>query len=1813
MRKLLSFLLACIHALPLTAETIRLTAETESLASAYGCVNAVSGDFFDFQTDVVCGVESLNYTRCYDSGHPYSSRKGYGMGSQFPFYMGTTTLNLKSQKVTLPVMEREGSYIPYLREFRDGVAYFTVDPELFKHGYTNYSEDGINASTDIRNRIIKCLPDKSMEVTEGSGLKRLYRPFRLFEKGVQYWQLVKEIRPNGQKLLFYYEDLVPKRITATNHAETTAYGWMEFDYDPAGYTLTTNDSQRVRYNTTPVLTYHKTGGGSHKVESWITENHLTELVNSRGIDITYEICASHKEGLSRQITRICKPEGRYLSISYGKGDKAGKVLGLYAPLGGGTDPILQAAFSYPHANTTEVRDAYGTKTIYRSDNERIVAVERYTKSDALYSARKYLWQNHRLAVRANVDSQNRCIESVAVTYDDRGNIIREDLHGNLTGHSQETFAIDANLCPIEPTECYSTLLTYSQDGFNLPLVERHPDGKEVRYTYQPGTNLCVATFVCQGNRILSRQFHSYEDGLLTMTISDDGSSEDRDDLTDVHVRTMNCVQRRACSPAIGFPEKIIESYCDLETGQSKQLKALVKHFNECEQVIREDIYDADDQFSHSLHYSYDEKGNLIAKTDPIGRQTLYNYDLNKNKTKEEVVGSGITLVYTYDTCDRLIKESQYHSDSSILSTVHAYDWLGNRTSTTDHFGNRTQYKYDEFGRQTQVIYPPCQGVEGHIYSSTLANTYDITGNVIEQRDGLGNPTFTRYNCRNQPILITYPDGTQERLRYNLNGTLAEKWNRNQLHTRYIYDGLQRLVQTEEYDVSGNLLRTLYQVYSGANLVRTIDAMGYATEYCYDGAGRKIEERHHDGARTTYEYDSMGRLSATSRWVDAQAFIRTVDVFDNLDRVVEQRVEDHTGNVLRQERYAYDLHGNKTITEVSINENTSSTTETNFDTRGRPLWTKDALGNLTTFHNFERHGNPLTSGAYVFRKTTTDPLKRETIEVYDAQGRISSIERRSSSGQHLAHQTLLYDAAGRSIRQHNLIFHDGQQKGHYTIDWTYNSMGQLLSLCESASDGKAKTTFHSYDAFGRLQTITKPDGVILSHTYDAFDRLSSLESSDHTVFYVYSYDANHNVMSVVDKVNHTTTYREYDESNRLVQEVLANGLAMAYQHDELGRIVHVTLPDATGIDYSYQGVDLSCVSRTDYAGTSLYSHEYHAYDWRGRDHTRRLIGNAGTMALSYDVLGRPLSILAPHWSEIISPDGYDQVGNLLEVRVEDSLGTMSTHYQYDDLDQLIGEGGQDPHHYAYDSIHNRLSKDNHAYHLNGLNQVLDDSQASYSYDLCGNLISKAIPLHTISYSYDALNRLTQAECHGQWVISYSYDSFGRRLTRHLSYPDGSQEYSSYLFQGMCEIGCYKNDHLQELRILGKGKGAELGAAIAIEVAGDIYAPIHDHRGNVCCLLSTSGVAEDTYRYTAYGESTNDTATVNNPWRYASKRLDHLTGLYNFCKRDYDCQLGRWLTPDPAGFVDGPNLYAYVSNRPLTLFDPWGLRGQSSYDRNKSSTKSSTRNKTSSNRSSGPTIRPKVFTAVASVGHHLLPFHGLQKGWMHGCSKAGGFEVDEDYLKHSQSIVIPRTNPNNLDAVALVNGVNTSFAYCMKRALEIQKACDGVAVVICYVADKGLFRDFSECGANMLSFETHAQIAVKAGIDVAIQLARDQGGGVFPLLHSRAGLSSEPALNSYDSNIAKMMYPVTCGSAKIIEGDQFGGYANLAHCSDGISALTGGLRYMQARIGNDPGYKFIGSYTDAFPGCAHSFETYYLDHAVREVNFMRDKHMKSGAHW
>src|SRR6185503_21145162 len=79
---------------------------------------------------------------------------------------------------------------------------------------------------------------------------------------------------------------------------------------------------------------------------------------------------------------------------------------------------------------------------------------------------------------------------------------------------------------------------------------------------------------------------------------------------------------------------------------------------------------------------------------------------------------------------------------------------------------------------------------------------------------------------------------------------------------------------------------------------------------------------------------------------------------------------------------------------------------------------------------------------------------------------------------------------------------------------------------------------------------------------------------------------------------------------------------------------------------------------------------------------------------------------------------------------------------------------------------------------------------------------------------------------------------------------------------------------------------------------------------------------TFTYDA-GESVRVFNPGFQPFGFAGCLYDQATQLCHFGAREYDAQVGRWLTKDPLGFGGGDtNLYGYVIQDPINLFDPLG---------------------------------------------------------------------------------------------------------------------------------------------------------------------------------------------------------------------------------------------------------------------------------------------------
>lgn len=308
----------------------------------------------------------------------------------------------------------------------------------------------------------------------------------------------------------------------------------------------------------------------------------------------------------------------------------------------------------------------------------------------------------------------------------------------------------------------------------------------------------------------------------------------------------------------------------------------------------------------------------------------------------------------------------------------------------------------------------------------------------------------------------------------------------------------------------------------------------------------------------------------------------------------------------------------------------------------------------------------------------------------------------------------------------------------------------------------------------------------------------------------------------------------------------------------------------------------------------------------------LPNHTGILTHTYDSADRRLTAKHSNFSHIIHKNqGFDNVGNIKEDQFQDK----ERRFAYDDLCQLISEQGFEEHTFSYDSLHNRILKNGNSCTFNQLNHLLDQEETVYIYDLNGNRIRKEEHGRIITYSYDALNRMIEVKT-PEKIIQYTYDPFDRRLLKKI----GNVE-EQYLYDDNNEIGMVQNGILKQFRILDPSYSSEQGAAIYLHLENKPYIPIHDLYGNTAVLLNENGLPTKTYQYTAFGEV--NAACENNPWRYASKRLDPETGLIYFGHRYYDPQIARWISPDPAEYADGPNLYAYLHNNPLNRFDRHGL--------------------------------------------------------------------------------------------------------------------------------------------------------------------------------------------------------------------------------------------------------------------------------------------------
>lgn len=160
------------------------------------------------------------------------------------------------------------------------------------------------------------------------------------------------------------------------------------------------------------------------------------------------------------------------------------------------------------------------------------------------------------------------------------------------------------------------------------------------------------------------------------------------------------------------------------------------------------------------------------------------------------------------------------------------------------------------------------------------------------------------------------------------------------------------------------------------------------------------------------------------------------------------------------------------------------------------------------------------------------------------------------------------------------------------------------------------------------------------------------------------------------------------------------------------------------------------------------------------------GNFQTSERHYDLAGRVVSVSLGFDAATQLADtryySYDRAGRLIDA-IDDVDPALNQHYDYDELDRLIGsqrgamasrtgttqdDAVVENYHTAADS--NRLQSRSGA------------KNVSYSYDAAGNLLSDGV----FNYRYNAAGRLVAAAGAGQ-TIGYGYDAIGQRVGKTVA--------------------------------------------------------------------------------------------------------------------------------------------------------------------------------------------------------------------------------------------------------------------------------------------------------------------------------------------------------------------------------------------------------------------------------------------------------------
>jgi len=511
--------------------------------------------------------------------------------------------------------------------------------------------------------------------------------------------------------------------------------------------------------------------------------------------------------------------------------------------------------------------------------------------------------------------------------------------------------------------------------------------------------------------------------------------------------------------------------------------------------------------SAAASLTYDANGFLSQSVDFNGNVSTYSYNPD-GMMLSKIVASGTSVAYTTTNTYTNVSSSDSWDLTRVVGTgsdgkgVAQYDYtyvsttIGRQVATVQYTdlltgaaarnANFSYAAYANGGLQTITsnrVLP--------VGNSTTTASYDSSGNLTGITDAVGNAASrSSFNGLGLAATLTDPNGVATTMSYDSRGRIVSGSTPGVGSWNVSYRGDGKILSLASSD--GGSASFSYSTFG--RLVSASNGLGELISFDY-APGSNTQVTH--SARNTASWNGSA-LSAST----VGTFSSTT-VFDN-QLGSAASISGQNGQSLT---FSHDALGNV----LSIIDAGGRKTTATYDAWRRPLtstlpdtgkitYAYSPSGFLNSIADSRSLGTNYGHNGFGDLVSQVSPDTGNTSYGFDIGGRLISVSR--ANGKQISYG---YDALGRLTSRtsggntESFTYDENSfGKGHLTrindasgqTTRTYGASGKLVQQVNTIS-GTNYTTQWSYDSNSRLNTLTYPNGEVLSYTYDGNGRISSI--------------------------------------------------------------------------------------------------------------------------------------------------------------------------------------------------------------------------------------------------------------------------------------------------------------------------------------------------------------------------------------------------------------------------------------------------------------------------------------------------------------------------------------------------------------------------------------------------------------------------------------------------------------------------------------------------------------------------------------------------